>query len=474
MKRYNPLHFYRKQNKNHKIDPLDGKKSRKIISLILSGNFIEIFEFSLFGIFASSISNLFFNNVVYGTIYSLAILSIGFLARPIGAIILGHIGDRHGRRPALILSIAIMSLSTFCIGILPLPDQIGIGAPLLLLFLRILQGVSCGGEYIGVVVYLFEYFPKKPGKAGSIAAISGMGGTLAAIIISYLASLHVSSEWNWRIPFLFAPFFGFIIMYLRKNFDETSFFKNNILKNNIQKYPLKLVFKKYLYQFIATIFVGGFNGILTFTLIIYLNIFSLKYTNINFTSALGINFIAVCFFICSGLIFGFIKDSRNLSTASCLYFISGVTFISSPFIYMALLQGDYSYILLGEVILGVLAGSFSACCNVFMCQLFPSNIRYSGIALGYTLGTSLLGGTAPAFCHLLIELTKEPFMPAVYLSLGAIVGIVGCRIIYPLKKKFRNIVTKDYNLKLPECFIQEEQETRESLDEEHLRIHHGR
>lgn len=403
---------------------LDTKQLKKTIFFALSGNFIEIFEFSLFGIFASVISNIFFSNSIYGTLYSLIILSTGFLARPLGAVIFGHIGDRYGRRPALLASIALMSLATFGIGVLPSPHQIGIIAAFILLFLRIIQGISCGGEYIGIVVYLFEHFPhEKRGIAGAIAAGSGMTGTLVAIIVSYFSTSYLSFEWGWRIPFLIAPIFGLSIMYLRRQFAETTLFKKNMIEKEIPKYPLKLVFQKYLSQFFSTIFIGGFNGILTFTLIVYLNIFVLKYTEITFSPVLGINFIAVSFFICATIAFGLAKDRWQLSTSYCLSLFSILTLIFSPVIYLALLQGSYTFVLFGEIILALLAGSFSACCNMFMCQAFPSSVRYSGIALGYTIGTSLLGGTAPAFCHMLIETTKEPLMPAVYLAAGAVLSL---------------------------------------------------
>ena len=403
-------------------------RSKKTILFALSGNFIEMFEFSLFGIFASVISKVFFSNSVYGTLYSLIILSTGFLARPLGAAIFGHIGDRYGRRPALIASTALMSLATFGIGILPPPYEIGFIAPFILLLLRVIQGISCGGEYIGTVVYLFEHFSsKKHGLAGAIAAGSGMTGMLVAILVSYFSTSYLPSQWGWRVPFLVAPIFGLIIMYVRKQLKETELFKKNLEKKEIIKYPLKKVLQKYIPQLFSTISIGGFNGILTFTLVVYLNIFVLKYTNIPFSPVLSINFIAVCFFILSTLTFGVAKDKWQLSIPFCLSFFSIFTFLSAPIIYICLLQGSYTFVLMGEILLGIIAGSFSACCNIFMCQIFPSNIRFSGVAFGYTIGTSLLGGTAPAFCHMLIETTKEPLMPAVYLAMGAVISLITTR-----------------------------------------------
>lgn len=318
-----------------------------------------------------------------------------------------------------------MTIATLGIGLLPASDKIGLWAPMILLFLRILQGISCGGEYIGITVYLFERYPSKTGFASALAAISGMSGTLGAISLSIVAYAYISSDWNWRIPFLISPIFGMLALYLRVYFLESNAFETTKTRNEISAYPLKDVLKKYPLELVTTMFIGGGNGVLTFTLIVYLNIFLTSFTGHTLDYALKINFVAVCFFILSGLSLGLIKDRYSFSETTLLLIISSAVFIVAPFIYRGLLTNDTQLVILSEIILGSLAGSFSACCNMCMCQLFPSNVRYSGVAFGYSVGVSLFGGTVPLLSSLLIEITHQPSMAFACLSLGSFLGIGG-------------------------------------------------
>lgn len=409
---------------------------RKATCAILLGNFLEIFEFSLYGIYSKTFASIFFVHLPLGMIYSSLIFFSGFLARPVGALIFGHIGDKYGRRTVLITSIFLMSTATFCIGLLPLPCHIGIASPILLLLLRILQGISCGGEYTGIVIYLFEKFPSHPGIAGALAAASGMSGTLVAVLLSYLGHVYVLEEWNWRIPFLLSLLFGLSIMYLRLSFEESEIFKNSLLKKEIQKYPVSELLRKYKKEVCSTFCLGGCNGVLTFTLIAYVNVFLLSYSSLSFPLLLKINFIAVCIFISSCVIVGYVRDKLNLNPASILFFVAVSVIVASLFIYRKFLENSVGSVLIGEAILAVFAGSFSAICNIKMCRLFPCYVRLSGVSLGYSLGVSILGGMVLFMSHTLIHWTGQPIGAAIYLIGGATIGLIGCITIYPFKKNF--------------------------------------
>lgn len=394
----------------------------------LIGNFLELFEFSLYGIFSKEFSNIFFKDVGQGTFYSLSIFASGFLARPVGGIIFGHIGDKYGRRVSLILSITLMSLSTLGIATLPLPEKIGIFAPLLLLMFRLLQGISCGGEYIGLTILLFEKFTRRPGLAGAYAATSGMSGSLAAIFVSYLSVSHVLSSWFWRIPFLMSALLGFITIFLRIKVIGGASSKSRRSQKYSMNYPIARVFKHHPRELLSTFCIGACNGVLTFTLIAYTNIFLIENTPLNLSTALEINFYAVCCFIMSGLFMGWTHDRLRFSPAFYVKAITLGVLVCSFYIYQQLIQGCFSSVLRGEIILASLAGMFSANCNVFMCRLFPFGVRYSGVALGYSLGVCVLGGTGPLICHFFIQLTHSLYMPALYLCVGAMLGIIGCFI----------------------------------------------
>jgi len=399
------------------------KKKYGNITPVLMGNFLEILEFSLYGIFAKTFSDIFFEGVANGFLYSLIIFSSGFLARPLGGILFGYIGDVYGRRKALILSILLMSLSTLAIGLLPLPETIGIASPLCLLVLRIMQGVSCGGEYIGITIYLIERYPGRLGTASAYAATSGMSGTLVAILISYIAQKEAGLDLKWRLPFLISGCIGFIILYYRMNFQESPVFQQIKKEGSIPRHPLKIVLKKYSCSFFSTCLLGGFNGILTFTLIVYFNIFLMKIRSFALEDALKVNFVSVCCFIMMGLLLGIAKDFVGIKARNLAIGISILALSLSHFIFAALTHGTLAYVFLAQILFAAIAGAFSVTCNMLMFHLFPQNIRYSGMAFGYSIGISIFGGNALLVYEFISKMAPPSELLFLYVVLGALLAL---------------------------------------------------
>ncbi len=395
---------------------------------LLLGNFLEILEFALFGIFSGIFSRVFFQDIKQGMIYSLAIFAAGFLARPIGGIIFGHIGDRYGRRLALVLSISAMSSATLSIGFLPDPAYIGLAAPFLLLFFRIIQGISCGGEYTGISIFMYENYPQTRGTACAFSSSSGMCGVLLGITLSILTQHYTSFEWSWRLPFLISGSLSLVILYLRRMYlDSESFTK---VVQEAPSYPFIEVLKRYILPVISVFCVGACNGVLYIALIIYFNVYLTQYNNLTLVQALGVNFMAVLSSLFGSFSIGYLKDRFNLPIYGLVSVLATVMLLISPHIFSLLLSKSMNEIILGEIITGLLAGSFSVCCTIFMCQVFPREIRYSGVSLGYTLGTSIVGGTTPVICQLLIEYYDNVTLPSVYFQLAAGLALLGCGLSY--------------------------------------------
>ncbi len=210
-----------------------GRKDYKTLSLSALGGTLEFYDFVIFVFFAVTISHLFFPPDMpewMAQLQTLGIFAAGYLARPIGGIIIAHFGDRLGRKRMFALSVFLMSLPTFVIGILPTYASIGVAAPLLLLLMRMLQGAAIGGEMPGAWVFVAEHLPKERYGLGIGVLTSGITGgillgSIVAIVINRVYITEEVLDFAWRIPFILGGIFGFVAVYLRRFLSETPIFK---------------------------------------------------------------------------------------------------------------------------------------------------------------------------------------------------------------------------------------------------------
>ena len=233
--------------------------SLKVIVSCLAGNTLEWFDFAVYVYIAPLIATQFFpsENYIASLLLMYSIFALGFLTRPLGAIFFGYIGDVYGRKSALILSSFCMAIPTFCIGLLPTYDHIGLMAPVCLLIFRIFQGLSVGGEFSGSFIYLTEHAPIK--RRGFFSCWADLGCNLGMILgsstVAFLSTYFSEKDFatfGWRIPFLFGIFLAFVGIYIRRHLTETSTFSNNEkqdktpLKNLLKMHPKNLFFSTLL------------------------------------------------------------------------------------------------------------------------------------------------------------------------------------------------------------------------------------
>ncbi|TIH29571.1 MFS transporter [Subtercola vilae] len=393
------------------------------------GNFMEWFDFAIYGFFAVLIGQQFFPigaDPVVGLLSSLSVFAIGFLMRPIGAFILGPIGDKHGRRIALVLSVTIMGGSTFLMGLLPNFATIGVAAPILLVLLRCIQGLAAGGEWSGSAAYLVESAPAaKRGLYGSLisgtAALAFLVGSFVALGISSLDSGFVSS-WGWRIPFLLALPLALIGLYIRLKLGDTPVFTKLAENKEVADSPLRQTgSKKNIFAILITFAFSSVSGLGIYYLATYMNNHFTTALGFDRTTALLMSGIGLFIYMLLCPVAGILSDRigrRVVNIAGTVGFV--VLSIPSFFLFAT---GNPVLIVLGVVLLGICQALCSVSNVVLLVELFPAATRSSGSALGYNLALALIAGPGPLVATALVAGTGTSISPSWYLGAVALIAL---------------------------------------------------
>lgn len=400
------------------------KSIAKIVTPGLIGNVLEWYDFALYGYFAVIISPLFFpsDNPTLSLITTMAVFAIGFIMRPLGAILFGHLGDRFGRKNSLATAILLMAIPTTLIGLLPGYDQIGITAPLLLIGCRLLQGLAVGGEFTGSIVYILEHVSdKKRGFYGSLAMSSAFLGLILGSLAANLVGL-TDIEWAWRIPFLFSIFLGGIGLYLRLGMPESPEFEKFKKEGQIVKSPLKQVIKHHPWQVLsatALVLLPAMGFYLSF---VYLPTYLHHFLHVDLEHAQLINTLTMAVVIFAIPCCGLLSDKigkRHLLLAGSLAFMS----LSIP-LYVLLDERNTEVIIVTQALFALLVAISYAAIPATLFELFPPQIRFTGLSLPYNLANAFFGGTAPLIATSLIHFTGSLIAPGIYLTLASIITLI--------------------------------------------------
>jgi MHS family proline/betaine transporter-like MFS transporter len=390
------------------------------------GNLLEWYDFGLYAIYAPLFSRLFFPNKdpQVALIFTFGVLAIGFLCRPIGALIFGYMGDRQGRAKTLRLSILMISLPTLIIGFLPTYQQLGVVAPILLTFIRIWQGISLGGEYSGNLIYLTESAPKNyRATVTSLAAIgANVGISLASLVSaasSYFFSEHFFSEFGWRIPYILSGALSLIVYFTRLQLQETTVFDDLKKHQKLAKNPVSFVFKNNIPQVLRTIGMACMGSTFYYLCFIYMPTFLMQSLHFTFSRASMIMTFFIGLMILLVPLAGLLCD--RIGRRKLLLFNAVlIALITIPGFYFIL--GDNTKVVLLILLLFTIASSLEqATTSVAVVENYPATARYTGLSIGYNISNAVFGGTAPLVCEWLIDKTHFLLAPAVY--------IVGCAIL---------------------------------------------
>lgn len=415
----------------------------KIRSVLASslGNIMEWYDFGLFIYLAPVFAHLFFptedKQVALLAVYS--VFALGFFSRPLGAILLGHFGDRVGRVKTLRASILLISIPTLLVGCLPTYQVLGFFAPLILIVLRLISGVCIGGEYAGIMIYLAETAPMN--KRAFIVSFSAIGANVGFLLatfagwwLTYHLPEHALTSWGWRIPFIAGGFIGLTILYLRSFLRETYAFTQLKREQHIAQVPLKTAFQENPTTMLKIIGLVCLGAILYYTLFTYLNNYLGQIKHLNLAEILKLQSWCLLSMLILVPLSGLLCDYLGRKKMFLLFGMG--TFILSIPCFMLLNLSNIYWIFLAMMILTILSSLEQGTTLITVVENVPLHVRYTTIAIAYNIGNMLFGGATPLVLSGLLRITKNNFIPAYYLMAAAVVTLT---VVIFLLKETKNV-----------------------------------
>lgn len=400
---------------------------RRTVIGLATGNILEWYDFAVYSSLASILGALFFDstNPLVGLLATFSVFAVGYLARPIGAIVFGRLADLRGRRFTLILVVTLMGIGTVAMGVLPTYQSVGVLAPILMVLARIVQGLSVGGEFGTVTAYLVEIAPNgRRGLYGSIIYFTtGLGFALGLGLIygfNNVLGEETMHSWGWRVPFLLSVPLLMLGVYLRKRTEESPAYVALVRANEVDQAPIKSTVK-HEWRSMGHVF----GMIIVFTFISYAVLsFVLSYIIVILKDPVSTAYpvvltgtvIGACLIPLAGL------ASDRFGRRPVLIFGCVLVAVVAVPAFLLLQHGGFVALLAGLLLLWLPNAIFSGVCPATFCELFPANLRSTSVGLPVAFATAIFSGTTPLVLTFLVDKTGNNTVPAAYLILGAIVS----------------------------------------------------
>ncbi|ARD86130.1 MFS transporter [Rickettsia bellii] len=399
---------------------------KKVVISGMIGNALEWYENILYAQFAYIIGQHFFPNAETRDTLTFAVFAAGFIVRPLGGIVFGNIGDRFGRRIALVVGIITMAVPTVGIGLLPGYKTIGIAAPIILTIIRLIQGFSLGGEFSACISYIVEHASiEQRGIAGSASFVSMCGGMLLGVItaasFSYFMPADMLFEWGWRIPFIAGLFISSVGLYIRKNLSESPIYKKAKENGRLARFPLRETLTKYPKELIialglyitvtapfytSTVFIGNFMQTLGYT---------------NQQSVIVSSIILVVMMIVFP-ISAYISDRVGRRPVLICGIILLILLVYPIFICLGSM--NFALAIISQILFAGIIAVYMGPIPTVLVEIFPTSVRFTGVALSYNLAAAIFGGTAPMVAMLLTKMTGDNYAISYYLIALALVSSI--------------------------------------------------
>ncbi len=405
----------------------------KSVFIVSSGNFLEMFDFMVFGYYAKAIGQTFFpsGNEVASLLLTFMTFGAGFLMRPVGAVVLGAYLDRYGRRRGLLLTLALMGIGTLSIALTPGYAQIGLAAPLIVLVGRLIQGLSAGVEVGGCSVYLSEIAP--PGKRGFYVAWQS-ASQQAAVMFAALLGLLLNTilppesvlDWGWRIPFLIGSLLLPFLLVIRRMLDETAEFRART------EHPTLGQVYRAIAANLRLVLLGALGTVMTtvffYTITAYTPTYGNSVLNLSAASAM---LVTLCVGLTNFILLptmGALSD--RIGRLPLLLGCSSLAIlVGYPALSWLAAAPTFGKLLLVQVSLAVIYAGYNGAMIVYLTEVMPARVRTAGFSLAYSLATAIFGGFTPAIATYLIARTGDPAIPGAWLSGAAFISLCAVTLL---------------------------------------------
>jgi MHS family proline/betaine transporter-like MFS transporter len=395
----------------------------------LIGNIMEWYDFALYGYMASVLSRLFFPEQS-GTASLLAtygIFAAGFLMRPLGSALFGWLGDTIGRSRTMLISVAMMTIPTVGLGLLPTYAAVGVAAPLLLVGIRLVQGLSVGGEFSSSATYLVETAPEgKRGMSGSWANVGSLLGMLlgsaAAAAATTLFDQQTFESWGWRVPFLIGGVTGAVAIYLRRRLPKSDKFESQEQQRG-ESSPLIEAFTENRREMLdGTLFASAY-GVLFYLTLVYLPTWLSEYVGLQLDTAMRINTLATALLIPVIPVAGWISDRYIRRTHLLIGLVVALGAIAVP-LHLWMETGALWAAIVAQIVFALAIAIPCGIGPALFVELFPTRDRLSGYSITFNVGMGVIGGSTPAAVTWLISLTGWQISPALYMAAAAALAVL--------------------------------------------------
>lgn len=408
------------------------KKSANIkrdLFVIITGNILIWYDFAVYAYLADVISQVFFpsKSISIGLVKTFTIFALGFLIRPLGGLLFGHIGDKHGRKIALQICMYMMAIPSILTGCLPTYKQIGILAPILLLALRLIQGVAAGGGVIGSSTYLFEKAP--PNRRNfwtswaSFSSLAGvLTGSLLVTLMYHMLSGSMILMWGWRVAFLLG--LGPIVLAVIVHFQltETSMFTKISANKTTYKSPAIEGICGSWARIIQIIAMNIFISVSLYVLFVWMPIYARSFLSYSALSATLVNTLAMLVLIILTPISGLIADKYISYKTMSLISVISICILSYP-LFLGIIYGGIIFLFVAQIIFAIAASASQGVILATINRLFPTRVRFSCSAIGFNIANAFFAGTAPLACTYLIHKTSSLTIPAIYVTISGLIAL---------------------------------------------------
>lgn len=391
----------------------------------VSGNILEWYDFTVYGFLAPTLGRIFFPSEDHfaSLLSAFAVLAVGYAARPVGSVIYGHIGDRFGRKPALLSSVTIMGVGSLLIGFLPTHAQIGVAASVLLVLIRVVQGISVAGEYSASGVLVVEEARQRSrGFVGSWIACAMMlgcvlGSGVPALIASFLTDEQVAT-WGWRVPFFIGGAVALFSAILRLQLTESVALRREAERNNS---PIRTAFREQWATMAQMVVLLVPTAIIYFMIFVYAASYLTEQMHFSTSRALDISTINLVVIAVLGILAGYSSD-RVGRRAVLLFGAAGTLVLAWP-MWWLMHQDSIVVVFLGQLGFAAFNAIGWAMSVTVLSEMVPAPIRCSTVALSYNLCMAVFGGTTPFVATYLVNRTGDDFAPVYYVMAATVVSL---------------------------------------------------